>query len=89
MMSPSSFESENGPFVKPVRVSSSGGIKPQLQRASSDQDMIKPVSATEHGRSHAAMAWSTQQVIPSHLLHDKVRTKEKKKKTPYSAIVIG
>ena len=75
-MSPTTtpIDPENGPFIKPVRVSSSGNVNPSLQRPPSDLETVKPVSATEQGSNHAAMAWTRQEVIPSGLLHDKVGT---------------
>lgn len=73
-MSPStsSIDPENGPFLKPVRVSSSGNVNLSPQRPPSHQETMKPVSATEQGGNHAAMAWTRQEVIPSGLLRDKV-----------------
>ena len=78
VVTPSSLgpEESGGPFFKPVRVSSAERIKPQLPRQSSDQDIVRPVSATERGQYHAVMAWPKQQVIPGHLFQssDKVST---------------
>ena len=73
-MTPTSFEPENGaPFLKPVRVSSSGSLKPGLHRpSSSEEGVVNPVSATEQGGSLSAMAWPTSHFIPSGMLHDKV-----------------
>ena len=72
--SPSAFLPDDDPFSKPVRVSSAGNFKPPLNRLPSDKDMMKPVSATEHGSNHAAMALSNMpQLLPNtRLLGDKV-----------------
>ena len=74
MISPQPFQSEDreNAFFKPVRVSSSGNIKPPVQRLSSESGMVKPVSATEDRGDHTAIAWPTQTGMASHLLYDKV-----------------
>ena len=75
MMSSSPFQPEEdreSPFFKPVRVSSSGNIKPPVQRLSSESGMVQPVSATDEGGNHTAMAWPTQTTMSTHLLYEQV-----------------